>query len=107
MEVGSEFLLLFSSSVLSMFTNPIYTEDQKANLQTLTLAVFAVLLLLNMSFVVYTLVTACKEKKRQKMLKQRREIYEEKYEEKLKNRKIAHQRIIDMKVSAVEEQKQL
>jgi len=58
-----------TSIMLSLFLNPVYDQPEQRDLiEKLTLACLGLLLLLNITFMLWTLITNCKEKSRKKRI---------------------------------------
>ena len=77
-EVGSEFFLLMTSIMMSQFLNPQYdSPEMQLKMERITLVSFGLLVMLNVSYVVWFVVVDFKNKKRKKAWLLRKKNYEE------------------------------
>lgn len=67
-EVGSEFFMLLTCSLLAQFLVTNYNEEQFEILETYTCISFGILVVFNVMYVIYLLCVNCKIKKRKKWL---------------------------------------
>jgi len=83
-EIGSELLLHLFSISLTSFMVQNYQADVIEMIEMLTLTIFAILLSLNIAYVVSVVCSALKQKKRLKKWQAKKEKYEKEMEEKKK-----------------------
>ena len=80
-EVGSEFLLCMVSIIQMQYTNTAYSADTLLEIENLGHIFFAALLILNISYVIWIVITGFKSKKRHKAWLKRKEEHEKKLKE--------------------------
>ena len=76
-ELGTEGLYYCTSLCLSQFNNIALSTNTKAAVEDFALLSICLMLIMNVSFMLWTAITNIKAKKRQKIVDQRRQVYEE------------------------------
>ena len=75
-ELGSEIMLYFCSTLLCQFMNFEYSLEQREQLETVTLICMGVLLVVNLVFIAWYLIVALIESIRKKKIKEKRRALE-------------------------------